>query len=75
MVYLGRSPTDKLSEGMPVLTLKVLRKLVADNSLSFFFFFFISFLRKKAWHFMGIINLADDSHEMSPFSLKNNRKK
>ena len=43
-----------------------------DDFLIFFFFFFFFFRENKSWHFMWIVSLADDSHEMSGlvFSVK-----
>ena len=45
------------------LTLKAPITTAADNN--FFIYFFLFFRENMSWHFMWIICLADDSHEMS----------
>ena len=56
-----------------MLILKALSNIVADD----FFFIIISFQRKKkSWHLLCIVWLAEDSHEMSSLILlKNTNKK
>ena len=55
------------------LSFKAPRKIVADRMSNFLKSFF---KENKTWHFMWIICLADDSHEMSRliFSEKYNKK-
>ena len=47
------------------LTLKAPITTAADNNFFFCCCFFYFFRENKSWHFMWIICLADDSHEMS----------
>ena len=54
------------------LTLKAPSKICSRQHFEFFFtYYFLFFRENKSWHFMWIICLADDSHEMSRlYSLK-----
>ena len=47
--------------------LKALSKIVADELLFLSFLFLIFFRENKTWHFMWIVCLADNSHEMPSF--------
>ena len=68
MLIFFRSKGQELSLFSQQLTLKALSKFVAANILKFFLLFF---RENKTWHFMWIICLADDSHEMSSYFLWN----
>ena len=46
-----------------------------DNFLYLFFLFFLFFRENKSWHFMWIVCLADDSHEMSKLVFSEKWKK
>ena len=59
---------------MQLLTHKALREIEADSIL---FFLLLVFRENKAWHFLWIICLPDDSQEMSSliFTEKYKKKK